>query len=385
MLKKIYWSEQTKRIHEVPDDFEPSLEAGIEFYKEGTSRKTITKTLCDVVDAFRYINGSETFRIGASIGLVPFSGQWGNATELMQAADTACYTAKDAGRNRVHVWADTDKEIQQRHTEMNWATRIEQAIDKRHFVLFAQKIMPLQQSDKRLHLEVLLCLPDEKGKLQSPGAFLPVAERYHLASRIDYHVVENVIAQLQSYSHLEHIAKIHVNLSGQSVGDRQFHNKLQTLLRNASEKVCKRLCFEITETVAIRSIADAATFVDNMQGLGIKMSLDDFGAGSSSFGYLKNLDVEQLKIDGQFVRDILTDPMDEIAVKAFVEIAQLRKLETVAEFVDSAEVLHRVSELGVDYVQGYYLHKPEPLDQVLVTHNHAFPSLVDKWRSNYQI
>ena len=194
-----------------------------------------------------------------------------------------------------------------------------------------------------------------------------------LASRIDYHVVENVITRLQSHSDLERIARVHVNLSGQSVGDRQFHKKLQALLCHVSEKVRKRLCFEITETVAIRSIADAATFVDNMRGLGIKMSLDDFGAGSSSFGYLKNLDVEQLKIDGQFVRDILTDPMDEIAVKAFVEIAQLRKLDTVAEFVDSAEVLNRMSELNVDYVQGYYLHKPEPLDQVLIINNQASP------------
>lgn len=347
--------------------------------------KTIARAICDAVDAYRYINGDATFRIGASIGLVPISGQWRNATELMQAADTACYAAKDAGRNRVHVWADTDKEIQKRHTEMNWATRIEQAIDKRQFVLFAQKIISLNKTDKRLHLEVLLRLPNEKGELQSPGAFLPVAERYYLASRIDYHVVENVIARLQSHSDLERIAQVHVNLSGQSVGDRQFHKKLQALLRHASDEVRRCLCFEITETVAIRSIADAATFVDNMRGLGIEMSLDDFGAGSSSFGYLKNLDVEQLKIDGQFVRDILTDPMNEIAVKAFVEIAQLRKLDTVAEFVDSAEVLHRMSELNVDYVQGYYLHKPEPLEQVLVTNNQAFPALMKTFDPDGQI
>ena len=333
--------------------------------------RSVAQKICDRIDVFRFTHQQRRFRTGASIGLVPIDSRWSTPLAIIQAADTSCYAAKEAGRNRVHVWSDTDEAMQARHGEMQWAARIEQALDENRFVLFAQRIVPLNGVPSGLYAEVLLRMVDGDGSLVQPSAFLPAAERFHFASRIDRWVLRHAIGALQSLPSLCVVDTLCVNLSGQSIGDRVFHRQTIDILTRAGADICQRLCLEITETAAVTSIADADAFISQVRALGVRIALDDFGAGSSSFGYLKNLDIDLIKIDGQFVRDVIEDPMDDVAVRCFVEVARVAGVGTVAEFVDRVEVLDRVREIGVDYAQGYFLHRPEPIEKVLAFHNAA--------------
>jgi diguanylate cyclase (GGDEF)-like protein/PAS domain S-box-containing protein len=325
----------------------------------------VAQQICERMDDFRFSHDNRRFRIGASIGLVPVDNRWNNIAAVLQAADTCCYAAKDAGRNRVHTWFDTDLAMRERHGEMQWAARLEQALDENRFVLYAQKIMALDDTQHGLHAEVLIRLRETDGSMVPPGAFLPAAERFHLASRIDRWVLKHAIDALCQLDDLTGIDTLCVNLSGQSIGDKAFHRQAFEMLRNAGAEICQRICLEITETAAVTNMADARTFVEQAKKLGLRIALDDFGAGASSFGYLKNLSVDVLKIDGQFIRDVIDDPLDDAAVRCFAAVAQVVNVKTVAEFVDRAEILERVREIGIDFVQGYYLHQPEALDSVL--------------------
>lgn len=325
----------------------------------------VAQSVCDRMDDFRFIHDGRRFRIGASIGLVPLDHRWTNSAAILQAADTSCYAAKEAGRNRVHTWFDTDMAMRERQGEMQWTTRIEQALDENGFALFAQRITPLVDHGKGLHAEVLLRMVEADGTTILPGSFLPAAERFHLASRIDRWVLHNATAWLASLPDNHCIETLSVNLSGQSIGDLTFHRAAMEKLIAAGDHVCRRLCFEITETSAITNVADAARFIAQVRALGVRTALDDFGAGSASFGYLKNLKVDYLKIDGQFIKDLLEDPLDEAAVRCFVDVAKVMGIKTVAEFVDRVDVLARIRELGIDYAQGFLLHKPEPIHKLL--------------------
>lgn len=325
----------------------------------------VAQQICDRMEEFRFLHDERRFRIGTSIGLVPVDNRWTSTEAILQAADTSCYAAKEAGRNRVHAWFDTDHAMRTRHGEMQWTSRIEQALDDNQFVLFAQRILPIGHTSHLIHAEVLLRMKDADGGLIPPGAFLPAAERFHLASRIDRWVVKHSIDWLLGLDDLKRIDNLSVNLSGQSIGDRAFHRWAMEKLQEAGSDVCHCLCFEITETAAITNLADAALFIEQVRSLGIKVALDDFGAGASSFGYLKTMPVDFLKIDGQFVRDVVTDPLDEAAVRCFADVARVVGVKTVAEFVDQASVLTRLAEIGIDYAQGYLLHKPEPIDRLL--------------------
>ena len=299
--------------------------------------------------------------------MVPLDARWSSTAALQQAADTACYAAKDGGRNRVHVWFDTDAAVNARQFEVQWTSRIEQALDTDAFVLFAQRIVAQRTGAAGLHAEVLLRMRAEDGALVLPGAFLPAAERFHLASRIDRWVLEHVIHWVGAQPSIGELQTLSVNLSGQSVGDRAFHAWAGEKLRAAGPVICAKLCLEITETAAVTNLADAVAFIQQARGAGVRVALDDFGAGASSFGYLKNLPVDYLKIDGQFIRDLMTDPLDDVAVRCFVDVARVVGVRTVAEFVDQPEVLARLQAMGVDYAQGYLLHRPEPLSLLLET------------------
>ena len=327
--------------------------------------KRVAQQICERMDDFRFMHDERRFRIGASIGLVPLDNRWGSTAAVIQAADTSCYAAKEAGRNRVHAWYDTDQAMRARHGEMQWAARLEQALDENRFALYAQRIHALDQQTHGLHAEVLLRMIDSDGSVVQPAAFLPAAERFHFASRIDRWVLRHSIDTLQSLSDLATVDTLCVNLSGQSIGDRAFHRQAIDTLTDAGAEVCQRLCLEITETAAVTNMADANVFIGQVRALGVRIALDDFGAGASSFGYLKNLTVDLIKIDGQFIRDLIDDPLDDAAVRCFVDVARVVGVKTVAEFVDRPEVLDRVRGIGIDFAQGYLLHRPEPIETVL--------------------
>jgi diguanylate cyclase (GGDEF)-like protein/PAS domain S-box-containing protein len=331
----------------------------------GSRAQAVAQKICDRMDDFRFMHDEKRCRIGASIGLVPISAGWDSISAIWQAADTACYSAKEAGRNRVHVWYETDLAMQARHIETQWTSRIERALDDDSFVLYAQRIEPLQGGIKGARAEVLLRMRNADGTLVQPGAFLPAAERFHLISRVDRWVVGRAIAWMISAPSLSMIDSISVNLSGLSVGDRAFHAWAEKILTDAGPQICSRLCLEITETAAITNPADAASFIQAVRKLGVKVALDDFGAGASSFGYLKSLPVDYLKIDGQFIRDLVTDKLDRAAVRCFVDVAKAIGVETVAEFVDDPAVLDHLHEIGVDFAQGFLMHRPEPIEALL--------------------
>jgi len=335
----------------------------------------VAQQICERMDDFRFMHDERRFRIGASIGLVPVDSRWTTTVAVIQAADISCYAAKEAGRNRVHAWFDTDLAMRARHGEMQWAARLEQALDDNRFVLYAQRIEALDDQHHGLHAEVLLRMIDGDGSVVPPGAFLPAAERFHFASRIDRWVLRHAIAALRSLADLSSVETLCVNLSGQSIGDRAFHRQAIDTLTEAGSDVCARLCLEITETAAVTNMGDASVFIDQVRALGVRIALDDFGAGASSFGYLKNLNVDLLKIDGQFIRNLIDDPLDDAAVRCFVDVARVVGVKTVAEFVDRPEVLARVREIGVDFAQGFLLHRPEPIEAVLGMQRTASGSL----------
>jgi diguanylate cyclase (GGDEF)-like protein/PAS domain S-box-containing protein len=324
----------------------------------------VAQQICDRMEEFRFVHEDRRFRIGTSIGLVPLDSRWANTAAAMQAADTSCYAAKEAGRNRVHVWFDTDQAMRTRHGEMQWATRLEQALDEDRFVLYAQRIEALGEGSTGLHAEVLIRLLDSDDSLIPPGAFLPAAERFHMATRIDLWVLKRAVRQILAMPDVNTLDTLCINLSGQSVGDRAFHRHAIAALTEAGSAVCRRICLEITETTAVTNMADAAIFIEQVRALGARVALDDFGAGASSFGYLKTLKVDLLKIDGSFIRDVLDDPLDAAAVRCFVDVARVVGVKTVAEFVDRPEVLARVREIGIDYAQGFLLHRPEPIENL---------------------
>lgn len=333
----------------------------------------VAQTICDRMDEYRFIHDGKRFRIGTSIGLSILDGRWAGVANVIQAADTACYAAKEAGRNRVHTWFDTDASVRAHQGEMQWATRLELAMDENQFELFAQRIFWLDQdhllpSESKIHAEILLRLRGAEGEIIAPGAFFPAAERFHLASRIDRWVLDHVIAWLKSLPELSAVSTICVNLSGQSIGDRAFHTYAIETLTLAGRELCERICLEITETATVTNMVDASIFIEQVRQLGVRIALDDFGAGASSFGYLKTLKVDVLKIDGQFIKAMIHDPLDDSAVRCFVDVAAIVGLKTVAEYVESPEILAHVRSLGINCAQGYLMHKPVHIDTLLNTH-----------------
>jgi diguanylate cyclase (GGDEF)-like protein/PAS domain S-box-containing protein len=318
------------------------------------------------LEAFRFLVGDQRFRIGVSIGVVPLLGHGFDPDAVMQAADTSCFTAKEAGRNRWHTWGEGDADMISRNQAMRWVTRLQQALDDDRLELHAQRIVPLDPADgDALRAELLLRIREADGALVMPGAFLPPAERFQLITRLDHWVLQKAIGLLSAQASLEGIDRIGLNVSGQSVVDPSFLKVVDGVLAEAGFAITRRLCFEITETAAITNVPAAMHFIAIVRRHGCTVALDDFGAGMASFGTLKNLTVTHLKIDGQFVTGVIDDPLDDVAVRCFVEVAHVIGLRTVAEFVESEAVLQRLRQIGVHYAQGYHLHRPEPFEQLM--------------------
>jgi diguanylate cyclase (GGDEF)-like protein len=331
--------------------------------------KLIAGQVLDVIRSFRFVWQERIFEVGASIGIVPLDVMSGDRAEALSAADSACYMAKELGRNRVYLYQADDAVLSKRHGEMEWVSRLHEAIDRDEFLLYVQQIMPINEQDstlkQRQNFEVLLRLQDDGGQLIPPGAFLPAAERYNLMGMIDRYVVTNVLDWLVAHPDVQAMTGLcTINISGQSLGDERFLEFLKEKISGSSVPA-NMLCFEVTETAAVANLSLAITFMEAMKQLGCSFALDDFGSGMSSFSYLKNLPVDFLKIDGYFVRDIVKDPIDKAMVRAIHEVGRVMGLQTIAEFVENDEILAILRQIGVNYAQGYGVARPEPIDSLL--------------------
>jgi EAL domain-containing protein (putative c-di-GMP-specific phosphodiesterase class I) len=300
-----------------------------------------------------------THMVSASIGAVMLSGT-STLKELFAHADAACYLAKEAGRNRVRFHSEDDAAVTRRLTEMEWANRIRDAVRDRRLLLDYQELRPLQDGfAPGLHIELLLRLRGEDGREVLPGAFLPAAERYGLMPLIDRWVVRNVLANIDRLHPAgRELRTCAINLSGSSLEDADFVEFVGGLFGEFGVAP-GRVMFEITETVAMRNFAASSELVSRLRALGCKVALDDFGAGMSSFGYLKNLELDMVKIDGSFVQGLEHDRMSQSIVRAVTEIGHQQGLAVVAEWVSSPSMLGVLRDMGVDYAQGFALHEPE--------------------------
>ena len=320
--------------------------------------------ILSAVQEYQFIWEGHSFRISVSIGLVPIVGPNYTLTSLLKDADVACYMAKDNGRNRIHAYRPDDKELSKRHGEMQWVNRIQRALDENRFCFYVQRIQSIKSSND-IHYELLIRMLDDKNEIILPGAFLPSAERYNLITLLDRWVVENVFCLLQNnQTFLEKINLITINLSGQSLGDTRFLNFVISKFQE-HDIDGNKICFEITETAAISQLDKAETFILELKKLGCNFALDDFGSGVSSYSYLKHLPVNYLKIDGVFVKDIIDDKISYATVKSINEIGHVIGMQTIAEFVENDQVKNTLKEIGVNYIQGYGIHKPEPLENLL--------------------
>ncbi len=324
----------------------------------------VADTLLQTIQDFHFSWEEHDFKVGISIGLVSITQDLPSLTELLKQADGACYIAKDMGRNRIHVYREDDEDMSRRHGEMQWVTRIYQALENNKFCLFAQSIEALNAEQHR-HYELLIRMKGEDGNLIPPGAFLPAAERYNLIEKLDSWVIKEAFSLLAGNPvFLQEVSFISINLSGQSLTQPGFSDFIVSQLKEYGIEAHK-ICFEITETTAISNLSTASSFISSLQELGCRFALDDFGCGLSSFGYLKNLSVDYLKIDGMFVKDIVTDPIDRAMVKSINEIGQVMGMRSIAEFVENDEIKHMLREIGVDYVQGYGIEKPRAFEEIL--------------------
>ncbi len=329
---------------------------------EGTR---VANSMRDAVADFRFQWEGKTHTVGVSIGVVSISENAGDITDALKAADAACYAAKESGRNRIHVYHEQDTILATRHGEMQWVARINRALEENRLYLTLQAIASVNGgSGSNISHEVLLRMLDDDGNVILPEAFLGAAERYNLSVKLDQWVISRIFDWLsKNPEKLKRAAFFTINLSGQSLGDEDFLNFTITELKKYQVPP-EKICFEITETTAITNLTSANRFMHALKQLGCVFALDDFGSGLSSFGYLKTLPVEYLKISGLFVKDMLDDPIDLAMVKSINEIGQVMGKKTIAEYVENKEILARLSELGVNYAQGYLIGKPVRLEDV---------------------
>ncbi len=331
---------------------------------EGTR---VAATLREAIQDFRFMWDDHIFNLGVSVGVVAINKASDTVAQLLSAADTACYAAKDGGRNRIHVYQPDDSEVAERHGEMQWVSRITRALEDDRFVLYCQPIVPVADVGSTVeHYEILVRMLAEDGSTIPPGAFIPAAERYNLMDSIDRWVVANAFMHLDRLSRAGwvELPSLAINLSGASLS----HESLLPYVREQLGKYAVKpglVCFEITETAAIANLSAASHVIKELKRLGCKFSLDDFGSGLSSFAYLKNLPVDYLKIDGIFVRDIAEDAIDRAMVKSINEVGHTMEMQTIAEFVENDAILARLKEIGVDLAQGYGISPPAPLEDIL--------------------
>ncbi len=323
----------------------------------------IAQDLLQTIQEFSFAWEEKVFKIGVSIGLVAFHDGSVGLLELMRAADDACYIAKKHGRNRIHLYQPTDSEVAARQGELDWVGRLRRALHDNRFCLYAQDMVGVSPARKgERHQELLVRMIDEEQRVVDPLVFIPVAERYNLMPAVDRLVISIAFAEFARINAREGRVERHrwaINLSGASLSDDDFLEFVRAQF-DAFSVPHAAICFEITETAAIANLAKATHFIHQLKALGCGFSLDDFGSGMSSFGYLKHLPVDHLKIDGAFVRDIAHDPIDRAMVEAINKVGHVMGITTIAECVETLQTLAILEEIGVDYAQGFAIARPHP-------------------------
>lgn len=322
----------------------------------------IAADLLAAAKGFRLNWEGQVFSVGISIGLVGISGDQDTQTEVFRAADAACYAAKEQGRNRIHVFRRTDAAIAERRRDMDWAARLCRAFEENRFVLFYQSYRALATGDAGVkHIEILLRLVDEDGELVLPGSFLPAAERYYLISAIDNWVIETTCSR---YADLVELLgaplTCSINLSGTSLNSDELLGLIREQARLHGLPP-GAVCFEMTETSVINNLRRTRQFIDHLRDLGFYFALDDFGSGTSAFGYLKNLPVDYIKIDGSFMQEIEKDSLNRAMVEMINRVGHLMGVKTVGESAETELIIAELQSIGVDFAQGYGSQMPLPL------------------------
>lgn len=323
----------------------------------------IAEKLRDLMHQFRFVWQNKIFIISVSIGVVAIDKNSQDLMQVMGAADAACYAAKAKGRNCIHIYSQDDSELIRQRGERKLIAKISHALETNSFRLYSQKIASINSQLPLDHNEILLRMFDEKGELIGPNEFIPAAEHYGLITEIDSWVIKTFFSTYhrRCQQQISTDGLYSINISGASISNSQFLNFLIAQF-SLYQVPPHHICFEITETAAIVNFDDAQYFISTLKQIGCQFALDDFGSGLSSFGYLMNLNVDYLKIDGSFVKNISNDPISQAIVEAFNNIAHAMNLKTIAEFVEDEIILEKLRTIGVDYAQGYAIARPVPLE-----------------------
>jgi diguanylate cyclase (GGDEF)-like protein/PAS domain S-box-containing protein len=324
----------------------------------------IAEMLRQVVADFRFVWGDRTFDVGVSIGMATMTADSASVAEVMIAADAACYVAKDLGRNRIHMHQPDDAALVRHRGEIEWSQRVSSALKENRLRLYSQPIIALHPGDSPVWDEILVYMVDQEGQAVPPMAFIPAAERYNLMPVVDRWVVTHSLAWLQRARRVAAPRACSINLSGRSLCESKFLEYVIAEIRRFGVDPAS-ITFEITETAAVANFAQAQQFIIALKRMGCRFALDDFGSGLSSFAYLKHLPVDYLKIDGNFVRDMANDQIDHAMVEAINQLGHVMGIQTIAEYVETREVLEKLRTIGVDYAQGFALGYPVPIDEAL--------------------
>lgn len=327
--------------------------------------KKIATELIDLINNIRFPWKNKIFRIGVSIGMVLMTDKTASASQLLSEADVACYSAKAEGRNRIFVYQAGETESKERHREIIVASTLQEAIEENRMLLYAQKIVSTKpEKSETVHFEILLRMLNENNEVIEAKSFVLTAERFNLMANIDRWVLTQLLEKNGKLLSKVDNSIFSINLSANSLNDPNFLNFLLTLIKKSAIPA-ERLCFEITETAAINHMSNTITIVSELQHIGCKIALDDFGVGLSSFSYLKNFSVNFIKIDGSFIKNVATHKVDQTIVKTINQMAHNLGMETIAEYVETKTIFNTIHKIGVDYAQGYAIGKPEPLSDMI--------------------
>jgi diguanylate cyclase (GGDEF)-like protein/PAS domain S-box-containing protein len=335
------------------------------FFEMERALPTIQKIIIEIQHS-RFVWNEHEYRVTASIGVMAFGRLSDEYADHYSKVSTACFLAKQNGGNQYHYIDENDEKVIAQQVSMEWVSGIIEGFNKDRFCLYVQPIVPIDQTESYEHYEVLIRYRDEDGTIIAPGHFLPPAERYNLIERIDCWVVGSVISWLQENPSMDQKVMFSINLSGRSISSPTFHNFLREALSSSNVDM-RALCFEITETAVVDNVERSVEFINSIKQLGVRFSLDDFGTGLSSFSYLKQFPVDYLKIDGEFVRDIIEDEKSYVFVRSMTEVGHALDMKVIAEFVESDTMFDKLREANVDYAQGYTVGKPVSIDTLVVS------------------